>query len=72
LAELEKLQGQIDAENTQHTEFGNALSDAPSAPLFIIWCDISGLATKTECSLRCNMLWHTVYFTWVDLKQHYP
>ncbi|KAK1608205.1 hypothetical protein QYE76_031878 [Lolium multiflorum] len=36
LAELEKLQGQIDAENTRHTEFGNALSDAPSAPLCIL------------------------------------
>jgi kinesin family protein C1 len=31
LAELEKLQGQIDAENTRHTEFGNA----PSPPVLV-------------------------------------
>jgi kinesin family protein C1 len=36
LAELEKLQGQIDAENTRHTEFGNTLSNMLLAPLFLL------------------------------------
>jgi kinesin family protein C1 len=36
LAELEKLQGQIDVENTRHTEFGNTLSNMLLEPPIIV------------------------------------
>ncbi|XP_047068982.1 kinesin-like protein KIN-14H [Lolium rigidum] len=46
LAELEKLQGQIDAENTRHTEFEAQLSDAFQELI----------AANLEMTTRCNSL----------------